>query len=211
MIERSLAFVENGGIWIVGPLTSIRTEEHTVPTDAGLGGLEPFAGAETVFTYAMDGTGTLGEAFGMKAPLSLWSTVFEVSEAISMGNLSGGPSPGLSFLTEVKRGKGKLVLLGSMPAGDDGNEMLERMLIHYGNEANVTRRADTTKGTIVAPRVSETEELWVIVNMNGEGGSVTLPHEGTDKISGAIVSAGKLEVGPYEYRVIAFPATASLQ
>lgn len=211
LIERSLAFVENGGIWIVGPLTSIRTEEHTVPTDAGLGGLEPFAGAETVFTYAMDGTGTLGEAFGMKAPLSLWSTVFEVSEAISMGNLSGGPSPGLSFLTEVKRGKGKLVLLGSMPAGDDGNEMLERMLIRYGNEANVTRRADTTNGTIVAPRVSETEELWAIVNMNGEGGSVTLPHEGTDKISGAIVSAGKLEVGPYEYRVIAFPAAASMQ
>ncbi len=85
------------------------------------------------------------------------------------------------------------------------------MLIHYGNEANVTRRADTTKGTIVAPRVSETEELWAIVNMNGEGGSVTLPHEGTDKISGAIVSAGKLEVGPYEYRVIAFPAAASMQ
>nr|WP_186381833.1 Beta-galactosidase C-terminal domain [Paenibacillus terrae] len=111
--------------------------------------------------------------------------------AESVGTLIGGPSPGLSFLTETKRGQGRIMLLGSLPAGDEGSEMLERMLIHYGKEANVTRMAEVTIGTIVAPRESETEELWVIVNMNGEGGSVTLPREGFDKLSGERVAAGR--------------------
>lgn len=98
------------------------------------------------------------------------------------------------------------MLLGSLPAGDEGSEMLERMLIHYGKKANVTWMAEVTTGTIVAPRESETEELWVIVNVNGEGGSVTLPREGFDKLSGERVTAGRLEVGRYEYRTIAFPS-----
>lgn len=209
LISRALAFVERGGIWIVGPLTGIRTEEHTVPTDAGLGELEPYTGAETIFTYAMDGTGTIGSAFGLEAPLSLWSSVYAPAEAKSVGTLIGGPSPGLSFLTEMKRGQGRIVLLGSLPAGDEGNEMLERMLIHYGKEANVKRMTEVTTGTIVAPRESETEELWVIVNMNGEGGRVTLPREGFDKLSGERVTAGRMEVGRYEYRMIAFPSGSS--
>lgn len=98
------------------------------------------------------------------------------------------------------------MLLGSLPAGDEGSEMLVRMLIHYGKEANVTWMAEVTTGTIVALRESETEELWVIVNMNGEGGSVTLPREGFDKLSGERVTAGRLEVGRYEYRMIASPS-----
>ena len=36
-LRRVRAFVENGGVWIAGPLTGTRTLEHTVPTDAGLG------------------------------------------------------------------------------------------------------------------------------------------------------------------------------
>nr|WP_285855182.1 Beta-galactosidase C-terminal domain [Paenibacillus cellulositrophicus] len=69
--------------------------------------------------------------------------------------------------------------------------------------------AEVTTGTIVAPRESETEEIWVIVNMNGEGGSVTLPREGFDKLSGERVAAGRMEVGCYEYRMIAFSSGSS--
>ncbi|NMO96546.1 beta-galactosidase [Paenibacillus lemnae] len=205
-MNQALAFVDNGGIWIVGPMTAVRTEEHTVPTNAGLGDLEKFTGAETIFTYDMDGTGTLGEAFGVTAPLSLWSTVFKPVEAVSMGTLLGGPSPGMSFLTEYRRGLGKLVLLGSMPAEEEGSEMLEQILIHYGQEANVKRLLPFTQGTIVIPRKSHHEDLWVIINMNGQGGSVTLPMNGTDKLTGVSISAGNLVVKPYEYRLIALPA-----
>lgn len=39
-IKKAEAFAQSGGIWIAGPLTGGRTENHTVHTDCGLGELE---------------------------------------------------------------------------------------------------------------------------------------------------------------------------
>ncbi|GIO53274.1 hypothetical protein J21TS7_15920 [Paenibacillus cineris] len=38
---------------------------------------------------------------------------------------------------------------------------------------------------------------------------MTLPREGFDKLSGERVTAGRMEVGCYEYRMIAFPSGSS--
>ncbi|CAG7623599.1 Beta-galactosidase YesZ [Paenibacillus solanacearum] len=201
--KRAEAFVERGGIWIVGPLTGGRTEQHTIPTDAALGrALEQLAGVETLFTYPMDGTGAIGRAFGLSAPLSLWSAVFEPKEATAIGVLEGGLSAGKAFITECKRGGGKIVMLGSLPAGEDGDRLLQRLIGHYADEARVALRTDVTRGTIVAPRQGDGYTLWVIVNMDGTGGSVTLPQEGLDVLSHGPVAPGPLHLGPYEHRII---------
>jgi len=203
-IDRACRFVEQGGIWIVGPLTGGRTEHHTVHTDAALGELERRAGVETLFTYPMDGTGTIGEAFGTEAPLSLWSAVFEPKEAAAVGVIREGLTPGKAFITECRRGAGKIVMLGSMPAGDEGSAMLRALIDHYARETNVTLRTDVTPGTVVAPRQGSGYRLWVIVNMDGQGGTVTLPEDGIDAITQQPVPQGALAVGKYEYRVIRF-------
>ena len=77
-ISRARQFVENGGIWIAGPLTGGRTENHTVHTDRALGELEKTAGVEVLFTYPMDDSGTIGRAFDISAPLGMWSSVFDM-------------------------------------------------------------------------------------------------------------------------------------
>ena len=77
-IARAKKFVENGGIWIVGPITGGRTENHTIHTDQALGELQELVGIDVLYTYPMDGTGTIGRAFDVSAPLSLWSSVFEI-------------------------------------------------------------------------------------------------------------------------------------
>lgn len=204
-LERALQFVAAGGIWIAGPLTGGRTGEHTIPTDAGLGELEKWAGVRTKYTYPMDGTGAVGQAFGVSAPLSLWSAVFEPvpGEAAAIGTISGGLTPGLAFLTERRHGRGKLILLGSMPDGEDGDLLLRKLIGHYAEEAGITVRSDATPGTLVVPRAGDDgRELWVIVNLDGSGGSVTLPRGGLDAVTGRNVPAGALAVGPYEHRVI---------
>ncbi|MGO4374724.1 beta-galactosidase trimerization domain-containing protein, partial [Paenibacillus sp. MCAF20] len=200
-LERALAFVKNGGIWIAGPLTGGRSEEHTIHTDAALGQLEKLAGVETVYTFPMDGTGTIGQAFGLSASLGMWSAVFEPREpnAKSIGKIRHGAATGLSFITERAIGEGKLVLLGSMPAGEDGDDMLKRLINNYACEAGLTLRTDVTPGTVVAPRQGNGYRLWVIVNMNGAGGSVTLPQGGIDALTQTGVAAGPLTVGSYEY------------
>lgn len=204
-LERVTAFVRGGGIWIAGPLTGGRTEEHTIPTDAALGSaLEQLAGVETLYTYPMDKTGAKGRAFGIEAELSLWSSVFKPVDAEMIGELVDGLSPGEAFITERRLGQGKVVLIGSMPTGEEGEELWKRLIDHYSQEAGVTIRTDVTPGTIVAPRRGDDYELWIIVNMDGSGGTVTLPSHGIDVVTNEPVARGVLTVGRYEYRAIRF-------
>jgi Beta-galactosidase len=204
-MDRAMKLVEEGGIWIIGPLTGGRTEEHTVHTASALGRLEKLAGVEAVYTYPMDGSGAIGHAFGHSALLTLWSSVFKLEGAAAVGTIEGGLTPELAWITEKQYGRGKVVMLGSMPAGEDGQQLIEALITHYANEAGVTLRSDVSPGTIVAPRVGNGFEIWIIVNMDGAGGSVTIPQEAVDELTQEPLKAGtRLELGRYEYRVIRF-------
>ncbi|MDF2937962.1 MAG: beta-galactosidase, partial [Paenibacillaceae bacterium] len=203
LTDRAAAAVEKGAIWIVGPLTGGRTAEHTIPTDAALGRyLEELAGVETLYTYPMDGSGTTGTALGCTAPLSLWSAVFRPVAAKAIGFIDQGPAQGAAFLTERQLGLGKIVMLGSLPSGEAGDAMLRRILGYYADEAGVTLRTDVTPGTIVAPREGDGYRIWVVVNMDGNGGTVTLPPGCRDTLTGEPVPAGCLSLSSFEYRVI---------
>jgi len=206
-LERVDAFVRRGGIWVAGPLTGGRTGEHTIPTDAGLGAaLEKLAGVETLYTYPMDQTGTKGRAFGIEAELTSWSAVFRPVEAEAVGVLVDGLCPGEAFITERRLGVGKVVLIGSTPIGEEGSRLWGELINHYATEAGVAVRTDVTPGTIVAQRRGDDHELWIIVNMDGAGGRVTLPSGGVDVVTNEPVEPGPLSVGRYEYRAIRFDA-----
>lgn len=203
-IARAKEFVENGGIWIAGPLSGGRTEEHTVHTDRALGELEKVSEAEVLFTYPMDGTGTIGRAFDVSAPLGMWGSVFEFDQEKTVGIIEEGLSNGKSFIIEQRHGSGKIVMLGSMPLEADGDLMLKKLIDYYSQEANVLLRTDVTKGTIVAPRKGDGYSVWFIINMDGQGGNVTIPNEGIDLQTNTQVNPGKLELGKFEYRMIRF-------
>ncbi|WP_416151702.1 beta-galactosidase [Salipaludibacillus sp. HK11] len=203
--KQAVDFVNSGGTWIVGPLSGGRTKEHTVHTNAALGKLEEIAGIEALYTYPMDGTGSVGHAFGERAPLGLWSTVFEYDEKTVVGTIAGGNSDGKAFMTESKVGKGKIVHVGSLPVGEEGDSLIRKIIDHYATETEVSVRTDVTSGTIVAPRIDDDgKQSWVIVNMDGQGGSVTIPKDAMDVLTKEKVSAERLDIGPYEYRIISF-------
>jgi beta-galactosidase len=115
-----------------------------------------------------------------------------------------GLSKGKSFITEHKLGAGKIVMLGSMPICESGDLQLQKLVNHYTEEANVTLRSDVTQGTIVAPRQGDGFTVWFVINMDGNGGSVTIPQQGIDLQTNSVVEAGKLELGKFEYRMIQF-------
>lgn len=145
-----------------------------------------------------------GKAFGITAPLGLWSAVFDTESGNTLGTVESGPGAGHAFLTEQNYGEGKIVMLGSLPSGKEGDAMLEALVRHYAEEAVISSRSDVTPGTIVAPRKGENGLVWIVVNMDGKGGSVTLPEAGTDLLTHRLEKAGRLAVGPHEYRVIQF-------
>ncbi|OPZ80844.1 MAG: Beta-galactosidase YesZ [bacterium ADurb.Bin429] len=173
-----------------------------MPTDAALGALEALAGVETLYTYPLTNTGTLGTAFGHTAPLTGWAATFLPKSATAIGTLEGGVTPGLAFITEQQLGKGKIVLLGALPEGDEGAVLLAAMFRHYAAEAGVTLALDTSPGTIAIPRADETGLFWVVVNMDGHGGTVTLPGPAVDLLNREQFPAGALELAVYGWRVI---------
>jgi len=204
-LQQATKFVEEGGVWIVGPLTGGRTENHTIHTDAALGKLEQLAGVETLYTFPMEGSDSYGEFMGVKAPLSLWSSIFQPTAGKAVGTIRDGNSDGAAFMTEHKVGKGKIVMLGSLPSGESGDLLLKKCIDHYAKEADVQLKTDVSRGTIVAPRIRKGEIIWVIVNMDGNGGTVSIPDGGTDHLTGEELAKGQYEVGPFQYKVIVFP------
>jgi beta-galactosidase len=202
-LERAKRFVKNGGVWIVGPITGTRTVDHTTKIDAELGkDFEDFAGIETAFGYSPSKSEEIGHAFGLTFPLSLWSQFFNLKGAKAIGTVSDGREHGLPFLTEHSVGKGKVVTMGSMPAGEQGAEMIKKMVKHYAHETSIKTKYNITPGTIAIPRSSQNGELLFVVNMNGEGGEITLNRHSEDVLTGDIHSGSKINLNTYEFKVL---------
>lgn len=203
-IERALAFVQAGGTWIAGPVTGIRGKEHTVPTSAGLGLLDEFSGVNTEFVVPLTDTDTSGSAFGVTAQLSGWCAAMQVTKySKAIGTITHGVAQGRAFLTERSLGKGKVVVLGAHPHGDKGEIMINKIIEHYASQAGVTERYDVDLGTIICPRIdSEGNKLWVAINMDGQGGSFSIPNGSIDAISSEKLLTKRLTVAPYQWRAI---------
>lgn len=206
-LARVEAFVRNGGVWISGPATGMRTAEHTVPTDAGLGAVEKLAGVRTVYSFPITGAGVRGRAFGTGAALGGWcSALMPVApDAKSVGQLESELTSGLSFLTERKLGQGLVVVMAAQPDGPDAKALLEKIITHYSNIAGVTERYKTSVGTVIWPRATENGgKMWIIVNMDGHGGEVQLPQPATDALSGERLPKDALKLGRFEWRALRF-------
>ncbi|MES1168069.1 MAG: beta-galactosidase trimerization domain-containing protein, partial [Oleiharenicola lentus] len=198
-------FVRAGGVWICAPTTGTRGVEHTVPTDAGLGAVDAFAGIETVFSFPITGTGSTGKAFGLTAPVAGWCSALKPAarDTKVVGTLKSEQAPGLAFLTERKLGRGAVVVLGALPDGQAGAKLLAKLVVHYAAQAGVTLRFNATPGTLVCPRVaSDGKKLWVVVNLDGKGGKVRLPAGATDALTGKKLPAGPLKLARYAWRAV---------
>lgn len=202
--QRAEHFVQEGGIWIIGPLTGIRTVEHTIHTDSALGDLEKFAGVRSAFHFPMTGSGTIGRAFEESAPLTLYSTVFECIDAVPVGMTTGGAAPEMPFITECSRGRGKVVMLGSMPCSSTDEIMLQKLLQHYLGQKEEQPFFKTVPGIIVVQRQGQNLEQLVIINMDGQGGSVEIRRSYQDAFTGKRAEAGIVAVESYGCRVLEF-------
>ena len=198
------AWVSGGGVWICGPLTGTRTPEHTVPTDAGLGPVEKMAGVETVFSFPVNGSGSFGEAFGIKAPLAGWCSALKPGsgETKVIGKIiSPLIDQPLAFLTERKIGKGSVLLLGAQPDGDQGRRMLTVLIARAAVQSGIKDLHSATPGTIICPRITgDGHSLWIVVNMDGKGGAVKLTKGAVDAFTSVPIAEGTVKIDRYGWR-----------
>jgi beta-galactosidase len=108
------------------------------------------------------------------------------------GRLDTALAPGLALITERKLDRGAVVLLGAMPEGGVGRELLAALIDHCATRAGISPSPRATPGTLVCPRIrSSGRRAWIAVNLDGAGGTVDLPAN-----AGHAIDGGKLPPGP---------------
>ncbi len=174
MLKKAHKFVENGGIWIVGPLTGIRTGDHTLHTDMALGKLQKIVDVDIRYFNTMKESGSECEFEGLTSLISKHTVLADNDESGAIGFIRGGLADGCSFIFEKNIGKGKIVLLGGMPDGDDGEKILHRILNKYANIAGVERAYTANSDVRVFFREKDNgNRLYVVVNFSQENREIT--------------------------------------
>ena len=204
---RATEFVNNGGIWIIGPMTGSRGEYHTVNTDCCLGKLEEIAGVTVDFYGPMSGTGASIEALGQSAPICMQGASLTALEGTEvLGYIRGGLTDGCACLTQRTMGKGKVVMLSVMPqlGSPQGERLLTDIILGYALEAGVDDTYKASKGTVIIQREGDGEYKRVITVINGtdKDGWYQLDCDGVSVFNGKTVKAGKHEISPFGYEVL---------
>ena len=167
--ERIAKWVENGGIWITGPMTDIRTKDGTRFTDRLHGMLESLTPA--VFKYwfpdkekSVKAEWNDREAFGGNT----YYEIFEPKNNADIVTVTEGHKEiiGGSVMQCFPVGKGFVYILGTMPDEKDMNKLIASVC----EKANIA--CNTTEGDsiIVSPRKGERTEGVILVDVCGKGG-----------------------------------------
>ena len=170
LMIRMLNFVRDGGTWLVGPMSAIRTAEHTVNRDAAITRRhEEAAGIHIPFVYpATSGTHCV---FGeLSSPASYWVTSLRSRGASILAQDQNGYCPGAGLLSEHYYGKGMIGILGCLP----DRPMLSAWIKHFLGQANVTAPAKASPDILLVPRIrSDGSGVLIAVDMGGKGGIVS--------------------------------------
>ncbi len=198
LIKRIREWVENGGVWIVGPMTDIRSASGARFPDRAYNMLEDFASVRQA--YEVPDRDALiktkwnnGEDFCGKD----WYELFEPDDDALVTVTDGYPSLiGKAAVVRKKIGKGVVYILGTIPSAENMRKIIDLA----ASDAGVS--GYEISGTLtVVPRFGEFGEGLIVSECGNSRGSIVLPDEMTDLLTGKKYS-GKIELEPYDLLVL---------
>ena len=198
--ERIAKWVEEGGIWIVGPMTDIRTKDGTRFTDRLHGMLESFT--PVVFKYwfpdkekRVQSEWANEEGFGG----NMYYEIYEPNPEADLVNVVAGHKEiiGGSVVQCFSIGKGHVYVLGTMPDEKDMNKLITMVC----EKAKVRCRKTEGDSILVSPRKGKETEGVILVDVCGKGGIYHSETRYRDIISDTIFEQD-IPVGPYQVMVL---------
>lgn len=188
---RITEWVKAGGTWIVGPMSDIMTEYSSKYTDAPHSFLEELAGVYAKYDlpvangeYAAKWTGFEG-AIGLSACYS----AYELRGAAALAVYTNGEFAGMPVITENKVGKGKVILLGSLPDCATLQALTQRFALLPASDNLVLTERTGEQNAIIA------------VETQGKEGLLITDGKRKDVLSGRTLD-GSVSVRPYEVLVL---------
>ena len=187
---RVRAWVEQGGTWIVGPMTDIMTDYASKYKEAPHSFLEELAGVYELYDLPVGNDVYRAQwADGGEFGLSVCYAAYELRGAEALAVYANGEFKGLPAVTCNRVGKGRVIVLGSVPSP-------EALLRLIGKEAV----ADASDNVALVAR-SGAENGIIAVETEGKEGILTL-HGVYTELLGERACTGTVALKPYEVLVL---------
>lgn len=194
--EKMRRFVENGGVWVAGPMTDIRNDIGAHYTDKAMGLLEEMLGIRQDYQIPNNGLYLKADhPDGRPADLGPWVECYTVPEdAKVIVKIAEGHSAlkDEAVISEIAYGKGKVIVLGTMPS-ETGLSHLIRFAL---SEAGV-KPYKTEGSLLVIPR----GDGLILCETAFQPAKICLEQEMVNVLTGETVSE-ELAVSPYDVVIL---------
>ncbi|MEI6337319.1 MAG: beta-galactosidase [Verrucomicrobiota bacterium] len=173
------SYVEQGGTWVLGPLSACRTTEATAHRDACYGAdFEKWLG---IHVRHRSPPGSVTRLATEKETVSCqwWCDAYETSATQRvLARYSGGPLDGYAAIVECPIGQGRVILLGTQPE--------DRWLRDFLKNLAPETQASADAGVIIAPRVTSEGKPagCVVVNTHATAAQFQTARGAPEKIEG---------------------------
>lgn len=200
--QRISQWVKDGGTWVVGPLSDIRTADGTRYQNSPYGILEELTGQKLAY-FVPDGAHSLPCRWEQTGTDFHGGDSYELFEepdgAEVLARVTGGHSAvkGKPCVLSCPVGKGAVILLGTFPDTDG----MKRIISAAANRAGV--RAGSTEGDslMVIDRKGPDRAGTILLDLFGKGGTYRFSGTRTDLLTGAVLH-GTAAVSPYQIMIL---------
>ena len=202
LAERIRKWVEDGGVWVVGPMTDIRDENGAKYSDRPLGVLESMLNVHWDYSVP-DAESALKCAWqdGTQFDTGVWNELYEAGDG-ALATVAVSPHSALlgkAVLLERRLGKGRVLLLGAIP----GRATMRRLLSYAMDLAGIGHGGGDGDAIIASPRQGDAGDGVFLVEYAGKGGNYTLVRPGVDILTGELLSDA-ISLSPYQVRIIKY-------
>ena len=197
--NRIMEWVENGGVWVVGPLSDIRTAIGTKYQNSPYGFLEELCDVRLAYILPDDrGQITLQNELGESVKASRSFELFEDGEFEHLLTVSEGHSALLGKHCALSRniGKGKVIILGTFPEKREMTRLMRKTAEWAGATIH-----DVTEGTMVVRRSGSGKDFEIAASVNGVSCEYRFDGKRQDLISGQIYN-DSIRLFPYQVAIL---------
>jgi beta-galactosidase len=199
--SRLKKWIENGGIWIAGPLTDNRDIHASKFVKAPYGSLEDWAGFKSKFEIPGDPKDFSFTFDGEKKfKGSWWYDAMEPAGSKVIAKYTDGPMKGSAAIIENKMGKGKVIVLGTMPEA----KALVSLVTKNAAQAEIAPVTKASPNLLCVPRSGKGGEGMVVVEVENKPASVTINKPAIDLLTGKKYTKGSIRVKPYSVIVLKY-------
>lgn len=197
--SRITRWVENGGVWVVGPLSDIRTSIGTKYKNSPYGFLEELCNVHLDYILPDDrGQLSLTNELGESVKANRSYELFADGNFEPLLTVTGGHSPliGKHCALVCTVGKGKVILLGTFPEKNELYRLLRKAATMSG--ATIHNASD---GIMITRRSDGAKEYFIAASVNGATGEYSFDGKRRDLITGQI-HENSINLAPYQVAVL---------